>query len=78
MCIRDRAQSNLGYMYSTDQGVAQDYSRAHMWYHLASLSGDTNAAKNRDIIEIKMTPEQISEAQKMTLACQARHLKGCR
>ncbi len=64
------AQYNLGVMYGNGQGVPQDYAQAHMWYNLAASrfppgEGRDRAAKNRDIVAEKMTPAQISEAQKL-------------
>ena len=64
------AQYNLGFMYRNGQGVTQDYAQAHMWYNLAASSfppGEDHdeAVKNRDIVAEKMTPAQISEAQKL-------------
>ncbi|MFQ5564708.1 MAG: sel1 repeat family protein, partial [Parvularculaceae bacterium] len=50
------------------RGVPQDFVEAHKWFNLAAsrASGDIRetAAKNRDIMAAKMTPEQIAEAQK--------------
>ncbi len=64
------AQFNLGFMYYNGRGVPQDYAQAHMWYHLAASTSPPGkdrdqAVKNRDIIAEKMTPAQISEAQKL-------------
>ncbi len=64
------AQYNLGVMYGKGQGVPQDYAQAHMWYNLAASrfppgEGHDKAVKNRDILAEKMTPAQISEAQKL-------------
>ncbi len=64
------AQNSLGVMYVNGQGVPQDYAQAHMWYNLAASSfppGEDldRAVKNRDIVAKKMTPAQISEAQKL-------------
>ncbi len=65
------AQNNLGVMYSKGQGVPQDYVQAHMWFNLAASrlppgEGRDKAVKNRDIVAERMTPAQISEAQKLT------------
>ncbi len=65
-----KAQNNLGVMYYNGQGVPQDYVQAHMWSNLAasrlSPGGDRDrAAKNRGIVAKKMSPAQISEAQKL-------------
>ncbi len=65
-----KAQGNLGVMYERGQGVPQDYVQAHMWFNLAASRvppgerRDT-AVKNRDIVAERMTPAQISEAQKL-------------
>ena len=59
------AQFSLGIMYYNGQGVPQDYVHAHMWWNLAAAKGHANAIKNRDIIAGKMTPAQITEAQKL-------------
>ncbi len=64
------AQFNLGSMYYHGYGVPQDYVQAHMWYKLAASrhppgEDRDRAAKNRDIIAERMTPAQISEAQKL-------------
>ncbi len=64
------AQNNLAVIYSHGQGVPQDYAQAHMWYNLAASryppgEDRDRAVKNRDIVAAKMTPAQISEAQKL-------------
>ncbi len=64
------AQSMLGLLYGKGQGVPQDYAQAHMWYNLAASRlppGDTRdiAVKSRDNVAMRMTPAQISEAQKL-------------
>ena len=65
-----RAQSNLGVMYEKGEGITQDYVQAHMWYNLAasrSPPGETRdiVVGNRDNVAKRMTPAQISEAQKL-------------
>ncbi len=64
------SQNNLGNMYRSGRGVLQDYAEAHMWYNLAVSRlppGEVRdiAVKNRDYIAKRMTPAQISEAQKL-------------
>jgi len=62
-------QYNLGLMYDIGQGVPQDYVQAHKWVNLSvSRSQGTaheEAVQNRDWLEIKMTPAQVAEAQKL-------------
>ena len=66
------AQYNLGVMYAKGQGVPQDYILAHMWFNLAVLrlpasEGEKReqAVKERDIVASKMTPAQITEAERL-------------
>ena len=65
-----KAQLFLGNMYFFGQGVSKDYVQAYMWYNLAAsgyppgLEHDI-AVKNRDTVAKRMTPAQISEAQKL-------------
>ncbi len=66
----NKAQSNLGLMYKSSQGVTQDYVQAYIWFNIAASSFPPGedcdiAVKNRDIVAKKMTPAQISEAQKL-------------
>ena len=71
------AQVNLGFMHSNGRGLVQNYTKAHMWYNLAAVSGDSAVVKNRDIVAAKMTSQQIAEAQKLARECQARNFKNC-
>ena len=59
------AQNNLGFIYGTGQGVPQDFVEAHMWYNLSASRGNALAADNRDLMAEKMTPADISMAQRM-------------
>jgi TPR repeat protein len=59
------AQHYLGYMYYFGEGVPQDLVRAHMWFNLGAAKGDLEANALRDIVEQRMTPAQIAEAQKL-------------
>jgi clan AA aspartic protease (TIGR02281 family) len=75
------AQGVIGEMYRDGRGVPQDYVRAHMWLNLAAARSDNAlhhqmavkardythqmAVKARDDVAVKMTPDQIVEAQQM-------------
>jgi uncharacterized protein len=66
------AQSDLGAMYESGQGVTQDHVLAHMWFNLATSrypaseqEGREKARRNRDSVASKMTPAQIAEAQRL-------------
>ncbi len=52
-------------MYFSGLGVPQDYVLAHMWFNLAASQGRKTAAKNRDIVAKKMTPADVSKAQRL-------------
>ena len=60
-----RAQYNLGIMYGNGKGVPQDYVQAHMWFNLAASKGNENGRKNRDMVAKKMTPADVSKAQRL-------------
>ena len=64
------AQYTIGLRYHNGKGVPQDYVQAHMRYNLAASrfppgEDRDKAVKNRDIVAKRMTPAQISEAQKL-------------
>ena len=71
------AQHNLGVMYAIGEGILQDYLVAHMWFNLASASAHAGAKKYRDQIAAKMTPADISIAQKMARQCMASNYQDC-
>jgi TPR repeat protein len=60
------AKLHLGVMYAEGRGVPQDYVRAHVWFSLAAAQGEQRAAKTLiEMAERRMTPAQITEAQKL-------------
>ena len=71
------AQGNLGAMYAFGTGVLNDYVYAHMWGNLAAASGNQLGAKLRDNFGKKMTPADISVAQKFARECVKKNYKGC-
>ena len=71
------AQYFLGWMYADGEGVILDNVRAHMWLNIAASSGEKDASKNRDIVANRMTPADISAAQKLARECVRKKLKGC-
>ena len=72
-----KAQTNLGMLYVSGQGVLQDNVLAHMWSNLGAANGSENGAKNRDIIAEEMTPQDISKAQAMAKECMSKDYKNC-
>ena len=75
------AQFNLGLMYEKGQGLPQDYVKAHMWYNIASQSNEFAIKEianiSKEHVEEKMTPIQITKAQKLASQCYAKKFKGC-
>ena len=60
-----KAQFTLGVIYENGEGFPQDYIEAHKWYSFSEANGSKSGRKFRKIIEKLMTPEQITEAQKL-------------
>jgi len=48
-----------------------------MWWNISASNGDKSAVKNRDIVAKKMTPADISTAQKLARECVEKKYKGC-
>ena len=70
------AKVNLGVLYERGvPGLPRDVVRTHMWYNLAAAQGHGDAAQLRDDIAASMTPEQVSEAQRLAQEWLARHTK---
>ena len=59
------SQTALGSRYANGHGVPKDYVEAHKWLNLASAQGDGEANKDLAILERRMTPSQIAEAQRL-------------
>ena len=57
------AQFNLGNRYYNGQGIPQDYVLAHMWWSISGSNGYKDAVTNRNIVEKKMSKQQIEKAQ---------------
>jgi TPR repeat protein len=70
-----RAQSNLGVMYLSGEGVPEDCVVAYMWCNLAAAQGYEGARSKKVMASIKMTKEQIAEAQKLSRDWLAKHSK---
>jgi TPR repeat protein len=67
-----KAQGSLGFIYLMGRGVPKDYVISHMWFNLAGARFSASERKKReivehymDIVDSKMTPAQIAEAQRL-------------
>jgi TPR repeat protein len=67
-------QNILGVMYVDGRGVTQDYVLAHMWFNLAAAgsNGDRHI-NNRDRAAEELTPDDLSEAQRLAREWDAAH-----
>ena len=60
------AQYNLGLMYDNGEGVPQDDAEAYKYWNLAAAQGNADAKSNKEILEKKMTKQQIAEGQRLS------------
>jgi TPR repeat protein len=60
------AQTSLGVRYALGEGVPEDDVLAYMWWNLAAAQGYETAQDNKDLIEERVTREQIAEAQRLS------------
>jgi hypothetical protein len=74
-------QYSLARMYARGDGISddwqRDYVRAYMWMDSAAINGFTDATKHRNALARSMTPQQISDAQKLARECRERNFKKC-
>ena len=59
------SQRNLGLMYAAGRGMPVDLVQAHRWLNLAAAAGDASAKLDMQLVEDKMSREQIEQARKM-------------
>jgi len=75
------SQVNLGWIYLDGNGVPKSLERAYMWLNFAvnSSIGDEQkfAVKTRNDIALRMSPEQITEAQRLAQQCESKQFQGC-
>jgi TPR repeat protein len=56
------AQRHLGSLFLVR---GRNYVTAHLWFALSAARGDRQAARARDLLAARMTPEQLAEAQQL-------------
>jgi TPR repeat protein len=71
------AQTNLGMMYGLGKGVIKDWLYAHMWVNLGASNGHEIGGILRDIAAKRITPADLSTAQKLARECVRKKYKGC-
>lgn len=69
------AQNNLGAMYSKGEGAEQSFVDALKWFVISAENGSEAGRKNIDIVEKRMTPEQITQARKLAREWTREHFR---
>ena len=57
------AQYGLARLYEQGYGIPQNFTQAYVWYSLAALRGDVNAAENRKVVAQHLSRENLREAR---------------
>ena len=71
------AQTSLGLMYVAGKGVLKDYVYAYMWGNIAASNRNENGAELHDLVDERMTPADISSAQRLARECVQKNYKDC-
>ncbi len=71
------AQHGLGTMYADWRGPKQDYTLAYMWLDIALSRGSKAGSLDLDLVARKMSPTDISIAQRLARECVAKNYRGC-
>ena len=60
--LADRPARELGMLYAAGRVVPRDLVAAHMWFNLAALRGDREAASQRQEVAAEMSRDEIAQA----------------
>jgi TPR repeat protein len=63
----------LGLKHYHGRGVPKDIAVAYMWFNIGAARNDERAAGARDLVEARLTKDQIAEAQRLTRDWMAKH-----
>jgi uncharacterized protein len=74
-----QAQYIIGSLYMAGDGVDMDLQRAHMWLNVAASSAapELKVPEMRDAVAKRLTPAQLTEAQKMAQTCLQSKFQDC-
>ncbi len=70
------AQVMLGVMSANGLGVPKNDAKALQWYLIATEQGDEAAQRRRDLIQPRMTLEQVADAQRLSREWIETHPQG--
>ncbi len=62
MELENRAPRELGTLYAAGRVVPRDLVAAHMWFNIAALRGDRDAAVQRQEVAAEMSKDEIAQA----------------
>jgi localization factor PodJL len=60
--IKD-SQFNVAILFARGLGISQDLVQSYKWFAVSAALGDEDAAKKRDEVGAKLTPEKLEEAK---------------
>jgi len=72
------AQNNLGVLYDRGHGVPEDDVYAYMWFNIASSLGHDRAPRSKQMLERRMSPSQVEEAQALSRKCLNSNYEDCK
>lgn len=60
--LENRPPRELGTLYAAGRVVPRDLVAAHMWFNIAALKGDREAARQRQEVAAEMSRDEIAQA----------------
>jgi TPR repeat protein len=60
--LENRSARELGTLYAAGRVVPRDLVAAHMWFNIAALRGDREAARQRQEVAAEMSKDEIAQA----------------
>lgn len=60
--LQNRPARELGTLYAAGRAVQRDLVAAHMWFNIAALRGDAEAARQRQEVAAEMSRDEIARA----------------
>ena len=63
----------IGKMYAEGDGVVPNFIQAYKWYEISGANGSEGGLKDRELVEKKMPPYEIAEAQKQAREWMEKH-----
>lgn len=71
------AQTMLSYVYTNGHAVSQDFVYAYMWGTVAASNGGKFSRNLKELLEQKMTPLQVKQAQGLAASCKSKSFDQC-